>query len=489
MSAPHLSAPRRLALALTLLALAGLSAAVMAGSAGAVGFPDHAAPGPTSPLSHDGRWITDARGRVVTLHGVNEVTKKAPFHPAGNGFGSDDAHFLSENGFNLVRVGVEFQGLMPAPGQIDWAYVNSIGQTVRDLAREHVYVLLDFHQDGYGPGLGDNGLPAWMQITDGLPNPNVGFPTYYIANPALQRAFENFYANRPGPGGIGLQDYFVQGLRAIVGRFALEPRVLGYELLNEPWPGADWAGCFAATGCPDLEQARLRPFYAKATAAVRRITRRQQVFVEPFSTFNFGGGPTTLPGAGSADALATHSYATSPAGEASVRDHSIAAAERDDAALLVTEFGATGDPVPLRRLLDGFDARGVSWAFWAYNENLIVDRTVPASLAALRSPAAFRALVQPYPVALTGTPGDAHFDPATGAYTLSYSTTGPRGRRYPWGLESVLSVPKLQYPAGYTATVSGARVTSRPCSDRLTLRTWPWARSVTVALAPGGTCR
>jgi endoglycosylceramidase len=474
MTVEHAPALGRVAVALAVLLLAGLAAT----GARANG-----------PLSHDGRWITDARGRVVTLHGVNEVTKKAPFSPAGDGFGRDDARFLSENGFNLVRVGVEFQGLMPEPGRIDWGYVNSIGQVVRDLTREHVYVLLDFHQDGYGPGLGDNGFPAWMQITDGLPNPNVGFPAYYVANPALQRAFENFYANRPGPGGIGLQDYFVQGLRAIVGRFAYDPRVLGYELLNEPWPGADWAGCFAATGCPAIEQARLRPFYAKATEAVRRITRRQQVFVEPFSTFNFGGGPTTLPGVGSNDGLATHSYAGNGPGEASVRDLSIAAAERDDSALLVTEFGATGDPLPIRRLLDGFDARGVSWAFWAYNENLIVDRTQPASLDALRSPAAFRALVQPYPVALTGTPGSAHFDPATGAYTLGYSTAGPGGRRYPWGLESVLSVPKLQYPDGYSAKVSGARVTSRPCAERLTLRSWPWARSVSVTLDRGGTCR
>ena len=482
MAAPPVAA-RRFALVLAVLALTGMAAAFAAADAGASGLR------PSPALSHEGRWITDAHGRVVTLHGVNEVTKRAPYHPAGAGFGSDDARFLSEHGFNLVRVGVEFLALMPEPGRIDWAYVNSIGQVVRDLTREHVYVLLDFHQDGYGPGLGDNGFPAWMQITDGLPDPDVGFPAYYVANPALQRAFENFYANRPGPAGIGLQDYFVQGLRAIVRRFSSEPRVLGYELLNEPWPGADWAGCFAATGCPELEQARLRPFYAKATAAVRRITRRQQVFVEPFSIFNFGGGPTTLPGAGSGNSLATHSYAGTPEAEVRVRDESIAAAERDGAALLITEFGATNDPVPIRRLLDGFDARGLSWAFWAYNENLIADRTRPASLEALRSPAAFRALVQPYPMALTGTPGSAHFDAATRAYTLSYSSTGPRRRHYPWGLDSVVSVPKLQYPEGYTARVAGARITSRPCADKLTLRTWPWARGVSVTLTPGGTCR
>ncbi len=483
MAAPPVAA-RRLALVLAVLALTGMAAAFAAADAGAFGLR------PSPALSHEGRWITDAHGRVVTLHGVNEVTKRAPYHPAGAGFGSDDARFLSEHGFNLVRVGVEFLALMPEPGRIDWAYVNSIGQVVRDLTREHVYVLLDFHQDGYGPGLGDNGFPAWMQITDGLPDPDVGFPAYYVANPALQRAFENFYANRPGPAGIGLQDYFVQGLRAIVRRFSFEPRVLGYELLNEPWPGADWAGCFAATGCPELEQARLRPFYAKATAAVRRITRRQQVFVEPFSIFNFGGGPTSLPGAGSGNSLATHSYAGTPEAEVRVRDESIAAAERDGAALLITEFGATNDPVPIRRLLDGFDARGVVVGVLGLQRE--PDRG-PHPPREPRGPAQPGRVPGPGAALSDGAHGNARAAPISmpppRAYTLSYSSTGPRRRHYPWGLDSVLSVPKLQYPDGYTARVAGARITSRPCADKLTLRTWPWARGVSVTLTPGGTCR
>ena len=60
-----------------------------------------------------------------------------------------------------------------------------------------------------------NGFPDWMAISDGLPNPpDAVFPLYYIQNPAMQRAFEHFWANRAGPDGVGLQDYFVQGARA-----------------------------------------------------------------------------------------------------------------------------------------------------------------------------------------------------------------------------------------------------------------------------------
>ena len=63
-----------------------------------------------------------------------------------------------------------------------------------------------------------------MAIDDGLPNPpDAVFPVYYIQNPAMQRAFESLWANRPGPGGIGLQDYFTQGVTAVATRFAPPP--------------------------------------------------------------------------------------------------------------------------------------------------------------------------------------------------------------------------------------------------------------------------
>ncbi|MDX6657446.1 MAG: endoglycosylceramidase, partial [Solirubrobacteraceae bacterium] len=43
----------------------------------------------TAPVDHAGRWITDARGRVVVVHGVNMVYKRPPYAPDAIGF--DDA--------------------------------------------------------------------------------------------------------------------------------------------------------------------------------------------------------------------------------------------------------------------------------------------------------------------------------------------------------------------------------------------------------------
>ncbi len=43
--------------------------------------------GPIATLSSEGRWLTDAAGRVVVLHGVNEVAKSAPYprRPSASG--------------------------------------------------------------------------------------------------------------------------------------------------------------------------------------------------------------------------------------------------------------------------------------------------------------------------------------------------------------------------------------------------------------------
>jgi endoglycosylceramidase len=266
--------------------------------------------------------------------------------------------------------------------------------------------------------------------------------------------------------------------------------------MNEPWPGADWQPCVLdPAGCTTTEQERLVPFYRKATAAVRKVTRKQRVYVEPFTLFNFGQAPTSIPGAGSGDVLSFHSYAIDQAGEQAVVDHAVAAATRDQRPLVETEFGATLDVPTLQRLTAQADRGIVSWMFWAYDEDIMPRGAEPAGLDTVRSVEAFTALTRPYPLALTGTPTLTRFDPATRTYDLAYRTTGPDGRRYPRGLESLVSVPRLQYPDGYTVTVSGAHVTSRRCAPTLTLRTdgrraaeAGEAGKVTVHITPGGTC-
>ena len=448
--------------------------------------PNTGASGAVAPLAASGRWMVDALGRTVMLHGVNMVAKRAPFYPSAFGFGADDAAFLAGEGFNAVRLGVDFRGLMPTPGVIETAYIDALAETVAALAAERIFVLLDFHQDGFAPMYNGNGLPDWMAIDDGLPNPpEAVFPLYYIQNPAMQRAFESFWANRAGPGGVGLQEYFVQGVEAVATRFAAEPAVIGTELMNEPWPGADWGPCaLEADGCPLHEQNLLVPFYQRGATALRHIGKL--VFVEPFVLFNFGMARTTLPGSDPLFALSFHSYALDIAGEEGVVANAVAAAERDRRPLICTEFGATTDPLLIERITGQLEAAMVPWMFWTYDEAIIADEHAPAGPDNLRSVEAFNALVRPYPIATNGTPTAIAFDPTTRRFTFAYDTAGPDGESQPTWVLTVVSVPARQYPNGYAVTVSGAVVVSEPGAELLLLRTEADIEQVSVEVVPAG---
>jgi endoglycosylceramidase len=445
---------------------------------------------PLAPLSGVGRWLVDATGRVVMLHGVNDVAKAPPYYSAARGFGEDDVAFLASEGFNALRLGVDMQGLMPNPGQVDTTYIDNLATTVEQCAAGGIFVLLDFHQDGYAPKYNGNGFPNWMAIDDGLPNPpDAVFPFYYIQNPAMQRAFENFWKNAAIPGGDGLQEYFVQALEAIAGRFGNEPMVIGTELMNEPWPGADWQPCaLDPAGCPATEAERLIPFYRKGAAALRAIAPAQLVFVEPFVLFNFGQAPTTIPGSDPGLALSFHSYALDVPAETNVVRFGVEAAARDGAPVVITEFGASSDPLLLDRLTAQFEERLVPWIFWAYNEQIVRNQQIPLTPDAVHSQAALDALVRPYPVATTGVPTRVAFDPATKVFELEYETTRAGGGAFPRRLDTVVFIPRRHYPNGYTVEAKGARVTSAPCATELRLRTRRTRRPprpVSVRVTPG----
>src|SRR5205807_294034 len=166
---------------------------------------------PTLPLSHAGRWITDARGRVVIVHGTNMVYKLPPYYPAAAGFSDDDAAFLARIGFNAVRVGVIWKAVEPEPGVYDNAYLSRIAATVATLRRHGIVSLLDFHQDMYNERFQGEGAPDWAVQDDGLPAvPQFGFPANYELMPALQHAFDHFWDNS-----AGLQNHYAGAWRDV----------------------------------------------------------------------------------------------------------------------------------------------------------------------------------------------------------------------------------------------------------------------------------
>jgi endoglycosylceramidase len=446
--------------------------------------PSAAAAGPVGVLGHDGRWLTDETGRVTVLHGVNFVQKFPPVAPSDVGFGEDDAVFLAEQGFNVVRLGAVYGAIMPSPGQIDDGYVASIAQTARQLAAHGIYVLIDFHQDGYGPLVHGNGFPEWATLTDGLPNPMVDFPVYYVSNPALQRAFDNFWDDVPGPDGVPLQDNYASAVRAVAAAVADEPRVLGYDLMNEPWPGMVYQSCL--TGCPDIEQARLVPFGMRMSDAIRAVDPHHIVFSEPWVLFNFGQTNTSLAGIGAPQSgLSFHVYALSAALDAAVIDNAIASATGD--ALAVTEFGATDDTDTITRLTDDADTRLVPWMFWSFDEHVVLDKSKPPTPDNVAT-GVLHALARPYASATNGTPTGFAYDASGAVLDYSWSTTRPDGSPAPGNLATTIVLPPSAYGSGYTVGVTGGRVVSAPCAPVLAVVQATGAATVSVRVTPDASC-
>ena len=486
----------------TLFALALLLALSLTSAAGAQ---------PTAPLGHDGRWITDAQGRVVILHGVNMVSKRAPYHPSATGFGDDDAAFLERNGFNTVRLGLIYKAVEPQPGVYDQTYLDQVAVTEQVLAEHGIFSLLDFHQDMYNERFQGEGWPDWAVQDDGLPAiPQLGFPANYLLMPALNRAFDHFWANDPGPGGVGLQDRYAAALAETAKTFAGSPHALGYDLLNEPWPGTLWPTCvLPAVGCPLSDSTALAPFNQRGIAGIRSQDPDKLVFYEPFSTFNFGAG-TSLPDTGDPNtAMSFHVYCLFgafglPIGNETCQSFEDLPFQNADAhaqatgdAELLTEFGATDDLVTIERIIDGADRHMIGWQYWHYcgcddpttqsvaQQAIVDDASLPPEGDNVREEK-LAVLSRPYPQVVAGTPRDYSFDPESRVFHLTYSTTAPDGQPFGPGAITEVFTGSLHYPDGYDVTAEGAEIASPDDAATLLLASCPGAEQVTVTVRPPG---
>ena len=467
---------------------------ILSGPAGAAG----AAP----PLGHEGRWITDAHGRVVLIHAMNMVYKRPPYYPRATGFGADDARFLRRHGFNGVRLGVIYKGVEPRPGHYDDRYIAKMADTQRTLARNGVFSLVDFHQDLYNEKFQGEGWPNWAIQDDGLSNPENGFPTNYLTNPALQRAFDHFWAIDPGPGGVGLVDRYASAWRHVARHFRSANRVLGYDLLNEPWPGTAWQPCASPTGCPTFDTGPLTAMTRTVTRAIREVDRTHMVWQEPNVIFNFGP-ETHLPKIGSNSGFSFHDYCLDnrapacPTTEAQVFDNADAQAEETGRALMLTEFGATNEHPRIEHIVDLADEHMVSWMWWAYCGCDDPTTSGPGNLQAIvKDPAKpphgsnvlhrkLALIDRPYPQVVAGTPTSFGYDRGANMFHLAYRTKAPNGKRLPRRLTTRIYVPRSHYPDRYWVRARGATVTYSVRGKYLFLRRKPGARQVHLKLGSG----
>ena len=444
--------------------------------------------GPQAPSHHhqlrrNGAWLVDAQGRAVILHGVNAVWKQAPYVAPDSldGFTAADADWLAAHGFNSVRLGVLFAGVMPQPHMIDSSYLDRIDRVVQLLAARGIYVLLDFHQDLYSERYHGEGFPDWAtQPSRFDPLAHMGFPLNYFT-PAASNAFDRFWDNADG-----LQDDYRSAWIAVAARWSQQDHLMGYELINEPWPGGNWPRCAGPQGCAHFERDKLQPMYEKVIAGIRSVDHDNIVWIEPQILFDFGSA-SHLGERGIADGqlgLSWHDYCLPetllqafglkklPACqslEQRVFSNARVTSRRLGAASLLSEFSASEDLPDTARIVDYADNNLSGWMVWSYKN--WGDPTTQAQGSGAQSlflhdedlgsvkQAKLEVLERPYPQAVAGTPVSYGFEPRSKVFNLEYGTTLPGGGSSA-GLETDIYIPALHYPHGYTVRVDGGRVVS-----------------------------
>jgi endoglycosylceramidase len=328
-----------------------------------------------SPVDSDGHALRDAEGRTLLYRGVNvhiagifDVTfadGRAPREPLPT-FDASDPVEMRAHGFNLVRLPINWSAIEPVRGQYSSDYLDKIAAIVAFCRDAGVDVLLDLHEDGWSKELCEDGAPLWAVIPppETLTGGPVPGPDCHTIGPAI-KAFDSFWSDADQ-----LQEAYLDMLGAVAARFAGDPTVIGYEIMNEP------------IGVDD----QLQQFQARAARRLRDNDPKKLVVFEPVATRNFTNASpissTPFPVAGAV--YAVHVY-TGIFGNQTALDNgsyvpllanSIHGA-RDEAdgwqtPLMVTEYGLGSQQAHgaewIGHALDDFDAVGASTTWWLWRD-------------------------------------------------------------------------------------------------------------------------
>ncbi|MEU5538429.1 cellulase family glycosylhydrolase [Streptomyces sp. NPDC020362] len=414
--------------------------------------------------------LTDRHGRVLTLRGWNVEDKVHRGDEALTAISERDFRDMRAKGFNFARLLVFWDDLEPRPGQYSQTYLRKIERIVDWAARYDVKVVIDAHQDVFGPAFGHRGIPEWATRTDGLPftaHPDDWFAEYF--EPAVQRAFTHLYQDQD------LQRAQARAWRVLASRLAHHPAVLGYDLINEPM-GELQQGEDLPAAARRIEREQLTPMYNRLADSVRSADPDAWVFVEP--TPIVGEGVPT--GLGRIDdpkvVYAPHFYnaameagADYDPGAGWIETYEKAVTEypkQYKVPIVVGEWGALNSSLPnmnrfYRDAMASLGRYSSGWAGYVWCRGggyCVVDDS-----GAFRTNKELTA--QPYAETVAGTIRSVSYTPGDATYRLTYSAARHGSR-----------LTELSLPEGpWRITVDGSAVTLR----RTTNRVWFLA-------APGG---
>ncbi|HEY3358139.1 MAG TPA: cellulase family glycosylhydrolase [Polyangia bacterium] len=419
--------------------------------------------------------LTDEEGRVVVYRGVNfsGAAKTAAGDTAA--LAEADLDRLQAWGVTLVRYLVFWAAIEPTAGARDEDYLARVEAQVRRLTARGIDVFLDLHQDLFGVGFGADGAPRFACPEERYAAYVPKTPWFLnYASAEVSGCFDWLFGHEE------LWDAYRDAAVALAARLADEPRVVGFDVMNEPY--------FGSAAPAEFEPGRLLPFYQRVGEGLRAAAPGRRLFLEP-SLAHTMGFATALPPLPADAVYAPHYYPTANETGDYTGDRAAIARDLDamgdeaarlGAPWLLGEAGIINDRPHgadyLRDLLDALDARFGSVTLWDYGPAgagswALVDETgAPHAVA--------DAVVRPYGHRIAGRPVAMSYDATSGAFELSWAERGVRA-------PTVIVLPPARYPQPQV-TLGDPRDTFAhdPAAGRLTVSGDPGVAVHAVRVTP-----
>lgn len=374
-------------------------------------------------------YITDTNGRSLILHGLNT---------ANSSKGSADGmpwiteqnveQEAKEMGSNFVRFLIDWSHIEPKRGEYNEAYLDKVAERIEWYKKQGVHVLLDMHQDIYGPKVHGNGAPPWATYDDGLPvTPQNPWSLTYL-QPGVMRSFNNLWNNKNN-----IQQDYSNMWKHVAQRFSDNNTVIGYDIMNEPFGGSNiW---------PFFEKNKLANMYQKVINTIRTVDQQHWIFYEPQAFGVNQGLYSTLPKLqdprqGKAQLVYTpHLYpilleTNAPytgITKALVRNtihtwcnNRMQESKNYNAPIVLGEYGLDvtkdGRLDYVDDVLDMIDSIGSGFAYWSNDYGSWGPYDEHGNFNALAE-----RLARPYPRAIAGSPIDWNYDKNTKVLTVKWS--------------------------------------------------------------------
>ena len=348
-------------------------------------------------------WIRDKDNRAIILHGLNisNAAKRIENQISWHTF-DDYKRMSSDWGFNCIRLLIFWSAIEPDSGVFNETYLNLVEERINWADDLGLYVILDMHQDLYSGKFGGDGAPYWAVWDDGLTYTQIKPWWLNYIQPAVCRAFHNFWTKKE------LQTHFINSWVQVAKRFSENSAVIGYEILNEPYFGnfLPWK----------FENIHLKNFYLTVIDEIRNVDQNHYIFYEPQIMTN-SGFKSYLSNLNSEKVVyAPHFYQPSVhegfpylgfpffiKRTLYMRNND---AEKVNVPWILGEFGVNkdlfGGKLYLKNILNILNTHIASWTYWAYdydtqNEFGIINESDYENMQ-------LDYLVYPYPQKIAGDP-------------------------------------------------------------------------------------